>query len=53
MEVSLLSIGKDIGETTNLAAQHPEIVERLVKYIDDFKIELKENKRPCGIMPKN
>jgi len=52
LELSLFNLSDDIGETTNLAAQHPEIVEKLIKYMDDFKVEIKENKRSCGIMPK-
>lgn len=34
LNVELYNIAKDIGETTNLAAQHPDIVARLTKVME-------------------
>lgn len=52
LEMSLFNLKEDIGESTNLADKHPEMVEKLVKLAADFKTELKENKRPCGIIER-
>lgn len=52
LEMSLFNLKDDIGETTNLANKHPEIVEELVSLTEEFKSEIKENKRPCGMIPK-
>jgi len=44
----LYDLSADIGETTNLAEKHPEIVERLTKLIEEHRQEIAENKRPVG-----
>jgi arylsulfatase A-like enzyme len=46
--VSLYDLEADIGETNNLADQHPEIVGRLQKTMSDFDAELSQNTRPVG-----
>ena len=46
--VSLYDLEADIGETNNLADQHPEIVEQLQKTMSDFDKELNQNARPVG-----
>ena len=33
-------LNADIGETINVAAQHPEVVERLVKLVEWARVEL-------------
>ncbi|MGJ8653761.1 MAG: sulfatase family protein [Opitutaceae bacterium] len=38
--LELYDMNNDIGETTNIAAQHPEIVERLMKQVEQAKAEL-------------
>jgi arylsulfatase len=39
-EVQLFDLGNDVGETTNVAERHPEIVARLMKLIEAARIEL-------------
>ena len=48
---SLFDLESDIGETTNVAAQHPEVVKRLRAYAKAFNEDLKENARPAGFVP--
>jgi hypothetical protein len=50
-EVSLYDLQADIGETRNLAAEHPEIVQRLTKEMDDFLAWCKQHSRPAGSLP--
>ena len=38
----------DIGETTNLAAKHPEVVKRLRAAYDAHIAEIKANQRPTA-----
>ncbi len=38
----------DLGETTNLAAQHPEVVQQLQKEIEAFMEDYEANLRPIG-----
>jgi arylsulfatase A-like enzyme len=38
--VELYDLDKDIGETTNVAAQHPEVVDRFMKEIERVRVEL-------------
>lgn len=59
IELSLFNLETDIGETTNVAAEHPEIVERLMGYIEAGRKDLGdaitqtkgENVRPPGRRP--
>lgn len=44
----LYNLTDDIGETTNVAADHPEIVKQLTQYMDDFEAEMTKNTRPVG-----
>lgn len=46
--VEFYNLETDIGEKDNLAKEHPDIVERLIKTMDEFDKELKENARPAG-----
>lgn len=46
--VSLYDLETDIGETNNLAGQHPEIVDRLKKKMMNFDVELTLHARPVG-----
>jgi len=45
----LYNLNKDIGETKNVAADNPEIVNRLNGYLDAFEAEIQKNKRPVGV----
>jgi arylsulfatase A-like enzyme len=40
LEKSLFNLEKDVGETTNVAAQNPEVVARLDKLLDRMREEL-------------
>lgn len=54
LELSLFDLESDIGETTNLADRHPDIVERLKQHADEMRKDLGEGKdagpgrRPLG-----
>jgi arylsulfatase A-like enzyme len=58
-EQALYDLENDVGEKTNVAAQHPDVVERLQKLADQARAELgdtatkKEGKgvRPAGMVP--
>ncbi|WP_442512194.1 sulfatase family protein [Novipirellula sp. SH528] len=47
---ALFNLAADIGETTNVAAQHPEVVERLRAYAKALNKDLKQNSRPAGVV---
>jgi arylsulfatase A len=47
-QVELFNLAEDISESKNLADQHPDIVRRFQKTMDDFDETLKANKRPAG-----
>jgi arylsulfatase A len=46
--VQLYDTVSDIGETTNVAAKHPEVVERLQAAYDAHVAEIKANQRPTA-----
>ena len=46
--VQLYDTVTDIGETTNVASQHPEIVKRLQAAYDSHVSEIKANQRPTA-----
>jgi arylsulfatase A-like enzyme len=48
--VQLYDTKSDIGETTNLASQYPEIVQRLQAVYDAHVEEIKANQRPTAEM---
>ncbi len=48
LPLALYHLGNDIGEKTNVAAEHPEVVKRLLGYVAEFKEELKTGSRPAG-----
>ncbi|MEM9702478.1 MAG: sulfatase-like hydrolase/transferase, partial [Planctomycetota bacterium] len=50
--VQLYDTDADIGETTNLAADHPEVVRRLQAAYDAHLSEIKANRRPTAAMPR-
>ena len=46
--LSLFDLQTDIGETMNVAQQHPEVVEKLTQYADDMRAELGDGKDNQG-----
>ena len=45
---SLYDLAEDIGESKNVAKEHPEVVERLKGMLQAHKDELSKNRRPAG-----
>ncbi|MFO7975475.1 MAG: sulfatase [Candidatus Hydrogenedentota bacterium] len=45
---ALFDLDNDIGETTNVADKHPDVVERLKKLLKEFQKDIKENSRAPG-----
>ncbi len=48
--VQLYDTVADIGETTNVAAKHPDVVKRLQAAYDAHVAEIKANQRPTAEM---
>ncbi len=48
IELSLFDLENDIGETTNVADQHPDVVDRLKRYADTMRQELGHGKENVG-----
>ncbi len=48
IELSLFDLEADIGETTNVAGQHPEVVKRLQEAADEMRKELGDGKQNVG-----
>lgn len=46
----LYNLDEEIGETTDVAAKHPEVVARLTALAAAMELEIKENKRPVGVV---
>lgn len=47
-EMRLYNLADDIGETTNVADQHPDVVAKLEAQARAFEAELKRDARPAG-----
>lgn len=47
---SLFNLKKDVGETTNIAAKHPDKVWELTERMKTFVTELKTHSRPIGTL---
>lgn len=45
---ALFDLENDAGETTNIANQHPDQVERMRKLLEGFQKDIEENARPAG-----
>ncbi|MGB0414981.1 MAG: sulfatase-like hydrolase/transferase, partial [Coraliomargarita sp.] len=45
---TLFNLNEDIGETTDVSSEHPEIAESLKKRIDQFMAEMESTSRPAG-----
>lgn len=50
-KAELYDLDQNISETTNIAAQHPQMVERLQAGAEKFDTELKAHQRPVGRRP--
>jgi hypothetical protein len=48
IELSLFDLENDIGETTNLADRHPDVVERLKQFAEAMREELGDGKDRVG-----
>jgi len=48
MPGQLYDLEADIGEKNNVAAQHPDVVERLTALAEKFTDQLAKNRRPAG-----
>ncbi len=46
---TLHDLSDDLGEQNNLLAEHPEVVVRLKKQMEDFEKKLRANIRPAGV----
>ncbi|MFA7007080.1 MAG: sulfatase-like hydrolase/transferase, partial [Verrucomicrobiia bacterium] len=44
----LHDLGSDLAESTDVAAQHPEIVQRLLKLADKVREDMGDNVKPAG-----
>ncbi len=40
IDLSLFDLEADIGETTNVAEEHPDVVERLLKFVEAARDDL-------------
>ncbi len=47
----LYNLENDIGERTDVATQHPEVVERLQRFIDQMDADLGKNQLGPGVRP--
>ncbi len=47
---ALYDLSADVGETTNLVENAPEVVERLHGYLREFSRDIRENSRPAGFV---
>ena len=45
----LFNLDEDISERNNIAAEHPQVVKRLMGYMDEFEAEIAMNARPVGV----
>jgi arylsulfatase A len=48
---SLYDLDADLGETRDLAAEHPHVVKRLAKEAHEFDRRLQKDKRPETVLP--
>ena len=46
---ALYDLDSDIGETTNVIAEHPDVAKRLQGLVGAFEKDLKQNSRPAGV----
>ena len=47
-KTQLYDLSKDIGEKTNVADRHPDVVARLTKVFQEFSADVKKNKLPVS-----
>jgi len=46
--MALYDLAKDIGESRDLAAENPGVVERLTKRMAEHREDIRKHSRPCG-----
>jgi len=49
----LYNLETDIGEENDVSAEHPEVVARLMKLLDEITSDIRQNKRPLGRVAGN
>lgn len=49
----LYNLKEDVGEQRNLVLDHPEIVKKLRRAVEEHKKEIEENSRPLGVIDNN
>ena len=49
-KTTLYDLEKDIGENTDVAKEHPDVVKHLRRYMADFEKELATNSRPAAFV---
>lgn len=47
----LYDLSRDVGETKDVAAEHPEIVARLTRHVSEFDAALQRDLRPMEFVP--
>jgi arylsulfatase A-like enzyme len=47
---ALYDLDRDIGETTNVLKDHPEVTVRMLNYIEAFEKDLAQNSRPAAFV---
>jgi hypothetical protein len=50
-EPQLYHLATDGGETRNVAKEHPEVVARLTKTLQEFDAALQRDRRPMDFVP--
>jgi hypothetical protein len=50
-KASLYDLETDLGEQRNVAADHPDVVERLTKLAAEFDRNLRPDRRPEAVLP--
>ncbi len=54
LPLSLYDLEQDVGEQSNVAAAHPEVVGELMRYVEQFRLELGDsltNQQGAGVRP--
>ena len=46
----LYDLESDVGETTNLIKENPNVVQRLLGYMEEFKADVAKNSRPAAFV---
>jgi len=52
-KVQLYDLSQDLGETTNVAGSHPEVVARLTAAYQELAADIKQNRRPTASLKRD